>query len=136
VTPVLDASVFIAAISPTERHHPRARQLFESQPDFEPFLVPALFRIQVVSALCRRGESAALVETVDAIVRGPRFHARPLDGALLERSVEVARVARLRAYDAVYVALALLADTPLLTLDAEVVERCSARFAELRVLRA
>jgi predicted nucleic acid-binding protein len=39
-------------------------------------------------------------------------------------------------YDAVYVALALMADTPLLTLDAEVVERCSARFADLRVLRA
>ena len=39
-------------------------------------------------------------------------------------------------YDAVYVALALMADTPLLTLDAEVVERCSAHFAELRVLRA
>jgi ATPase subunit of ABC transporter with duplicated ATPase domains len=41
--------------------------------------------------------------------------------------------ARLRAYDSVYVALALLADEPILTLDGEVVERSRASFAGLRV---
>lgn len=131
--PVLDASLFIAAISPTERQHPRAKRLFDSHSDTAPFLVPDLFRVEVNAALSRRGEPAVLVDAVDALVRGPRFHARPLDQALLERSVDVARTARLRAYDAVYVALALLADAPLLTLDAEVVQRCRASFAELRV---
>jgi predicted nucleic acid-binding protein len=125
--------VFIAAISPAERHHPLARRLFDSHPDTEPFLVPELFRVEVVAGLSRRGEPAAFVDTVDAVVRGPRFHARPLDGALLERSVHVARAARLRAYDSVYVALALLADEPILTLDGEVVERSRASFAGLRV---
>lgn len=42
MTPVLDASVFIAAISPTERHHRRARTLFDSHPDSSQFLVPDL----------------------------------------------------------------------------------------------
>jgi predicted nucleic acid-binding protein len=136
VTPVLDASVFVAAISPAERHHHRAKRLFDSHPDTEPFLVPELFRVEVVAGLSRRGEPAAFVDTVDAVIRGPRFHSRPLDAALLMRAVDVARTARLRAYDAVYVALALLADAPLLTLDGEVVERCGASFAQLQVFGA
>jgi predicted nucleic acid-binding protein len=51
----------------------------------------------------------------------------------MEHAVHVARIARLRAYDAVYVALALLLDEPILTLDAEVVERCGTCFPALRV---
>ena len=133
MSPVLDASVFIAAISPAERHHDRAGRLFESHPDTEQFLVPELFRVEVLAGLSRRGEPADLLDTVDAVIRGPRFHARPLDGELLERAVLVARNARLRAYDAVYVALALMWNEPLLMLDGEVVERSGASFADLRV---
>ncbi len=133
MSPVLDASVFIAAISPAERHHYRARRLFDSHPDTEQFLVPELFRVEVIAGLSRRGELADLLDTVDAVIRGPRFHARPLDGELLERAVHVARVARLRAYDAVYVALALMWNEPILTLDAEVVERTGASFGDLLV---
>jgi predicted nucleic acid-binding protein len=133
LSPVLDASVFIAAISPAERHHARARQLLAQHPDTEPFLVPALFRIEVVAALARRGEPAAFVDTVDAIAQGPRFHAVALDADLLAHATEVARGARLRAYDAVYVTLALRRRQPILTLDAEVVERGTSAFPELRV---
>lgn len=133
MNPVLHASVFIGAISPSERQHHRARRLFEGHADTEPFLVPELFRVEVIAGLSRRGEPAALLDTVDAVLRGPRFHARPLDAELLERAVHVARTARLRAYDAVYVALALMCDEPLLTLDGDVVERASATFPELRV---
>lgn len=133
MTPVLDASVFIAAISPAERHHPRARSLFESHPETAQFLVPELFRVEVIAGLARRGEPSDLLDTVDAVLRGPRFFPCPLDGALLERAVEVARVARLRAYDAVYVALALLRNEPILTLDGDVVERCRGSYGQLRV---
>lgn len=65
-------------------------------------------------------------------MRGPRFYACALDEALLEEAVRVARIARLRAYDAVYVALALARAQPLLTLDGEVVSRSTACFPELR----
>lgn len=133
MSPVLDASVFIAAISPTERHHHRARRLFDSHPDTEQFLVPDLFRVEVIAGLSRRGEPADLLDTVDAVISGPRCHACPLDGELLERAVHVARIARLRAYDAVYVALALMWNEPILTLDGEVAERSGASFADLRV---
>ncbi len=82
MTPVLDASVFLAAISHAER---------------------------------------------------PRFYACVFDEALLQEAVRVARIARLRAYDAVYVALALTRAEPLLTLDGEVVSRSTTCFPELRL---
>lgn len=133
MTPVLDASVFLSAISPSERHHSAARVLFESHPDSSPYLVPELFRVEVIAALSRRGESDELLDIVDALVRGPRFHGCPLDGVLLAEAARVAREARLRAYDAVYVALALLRGQPLYTLDREVRERSEAAFPALRV---
>ena len=133
MSPVLGASAFIAAISPTERHHHKARRLFDSHPDTEQLLVPELFRVEVIAGLSRRGEPADLLDLVDAVIRGPRFQVRSLDGELLDRAVHVARVARLRAYDAVYVALALSCGEPILTLDGEVAERSCAKFGELRV---
>lgn len=136
MNPVLDASVFIATISPAERHHELARRLFERHPDTEPYLVPELFRVEVIAALSRRGEPAAFVDAVDAIVQGPRFHVIVLEAALLQRAVDVAREARLRAYDAVYVALALTRDAPILTLDRDVVDRATAAFRGLRVFAA
>jgi predicted nucleic acid-binding protein len=133
VTPILDASVFIAAISPSERHHRHARLLFDSHPDSAQFLVPDLFRVEVIAGLARRGEPTELLDTVDALVRGPRFYACPLDEDLLGEAVRVARLARLRAYDAVYVALALARGEPLFTLDGEVASRCQVSFPDLRV---
>lgn len=133
MSPVLDASVFIAAISPVERHYHRAKQLYDTLPDTEQFLVPGIFRVEVVAGLARRGEPVDVLDTVDAIIRGPRFYACPLDDELIERAVRVARVAHLRAYDAVYVALALALDAPILTLDGEVIARGRAGFPDLRV---
>lgn len=131
---VLDASVFVSAVSPAERRHALARALLDRLPPATPWLVPALFRVEVLAALARRGESAELLDLIDAIVRGPRYWAAPLDAALLDRAARVAREARLRAYDAVYVALALERGVPLCTLDAELGERAAATFPGLQVL--
>ncbi len=110
--------------------------MFQSHTATSPFLVPELFRVEVVAGLARRGEPSELVDAVDALIRGPRFVAVALDARLLEQAVAVARVARLRAYDAVYVALALLWEQPILTFDEEVIERSRARFPELQVFDA
>jgi len=120
---VLDASVFIAACSPAEIHQETARSMMESIPENRAFLVPVVFRIEVISGFSRRGESAEFLDTVDALITGPRFHACPLDAAVLHKSVEIARKARTRAYDAVYAALAILREADLLTLDAELRKR-------------
>jgi len=127
---ILDASLFLAAISPSELHHGPARALFDSAPDSQPFLVPSLFRLEVLAALARRRESNELLDAVDAMVSGPRFHTVALEALLIERSVAVARAARLRAYDAVYAALALEQKAALLTLDRELCSRLDAAFPE------
>ena len=128
---VLDASVFVAAISPREIHHLAARDLYEAYAADRAFLVPALFRVEVLAALSRRAEPDELLDTVDLLVSGPRFHRVPLDGVLIERAVQVARAARLRAYDAVYVALALNADAAFLTLDSDVRSKVAEVFPSL-----
>lgn len=120
---VLDASVFIAVISPNELNHSLARRFWDAQPEDEPFIVPTLFRTEVIAALARRGESDDFLNTVDAIVTGPRFHAVSLDARLLEYATLIARQARLRAYDAVYVALADSSENRLCTLDLEILRR-------------
>ncbi len=133
MSPVLDASVFVAAVSPTERHHLRALELFNGPPGHIPFGVPAIFRLEVLAALSRRGEHRELLDTVDALVRGPKFHPYAIDASLLERSVEVASRAKLRAYDAIYVTLALSTHAPLYTLDVELIDRVQEHFPMVRV---
>jgi predicted nucleic acid-binding protein len=122
---VLDASVFIGACSPSEIHHAAAWAAIDSFPANRPFLVPSLFRLEVAAALARRKESAFFIDTVDALVTGPRFFTCPLDDALVRRAIEVARCAGCRAYDAVYGALALSRGAFLLTLDDDMRARLS-----------
>ena len=97
---VLDASVYVSAISPAESRHATAAALLSEVPADVPFLVPAIFRLEVVAALARRREPAEVVDLVSVRLAGPKFLARPVDQDLLERACTVARVARLRAYDA------------------------------------
>jgi predicted nucleic acid-binding protein len=131
---VLDAAVFVAAISPSEIHHTAARDLYDTAPEDRPFLVPALFRTEVLAALARRRESDELLDTVEVLISGPRFHSVSIDAPLIERASEVARAARLRAYDAIYAALALERNAALLTLDGEVSAKLSEVYPELRLI--
>jgi predicted nucleic acid-binding protein len=128
--------VFLAAISPSEIHHAAARALYDTAPEDRPFLVPSLFRTEVLSALARRRESEELLDTVEVLVSGPRFHSVAIDAGLIERAGEVARLARLRAYDAVYAALALERGAAFLTLDVEVRSKLSRAFPELPLIAA
>lgn len=131
---VLDASLFVSSISPGEARHAAARALLAGFPDDEPFVVPSLFRVEVIAALSRRNESEALIDLVDARLRGPRFLAVALDSQLLDQATAVARRARLRGYDAVYVALAMIRSQPLATLDRELVDRLASTYPDLSVV--
>lgn len=126
MSPVLDASVFIATLSPAEPHHAAALALYAARPATSPFLVPAIFRLEVLAALTRKGAPAELIDTADALVRGPVFCAIPMDTALLDEAARLARLTGLRAYDAVYVAVAARFRTPLVTLDRDMVRRIEA----------
>ena len=124
---VLDASVAVAGLRPSEPHHAAAvRRLTPLLKGLDSIVVPALFRIEVASALARAGFSAA---HVDRFVRELVAHATEVTlGPVRARRVQrVAVATRLRAADAVYVWVAETSALPLITSDGEIAARASAR---------
>ncbi len=123
---VLDASVAVAALRPREPHH--AAALNRCLPFFagrDEIVVPAIFDVEVHSALARR-------QVPGTAIAG--FFAKHLASRRLvtigPRAVRAARgvvtAARLRAADALYVWVAAKEQLPLVTLDDEVLKRAAA----------
>ena len=120
---VLDASVAVAALRSTEPSHVaalrRCMPLFAGDDDI---VVPALFDIEVVSALTRRGIDATRVAGFltqhlsqrRLVTIGPRA---------IRGANRIVRSTRLRAADALYVWVAAREELPLVTLDQEIVAR-------------
>ncbi len=124
---VLDASVAVASLRPMEPLHAASvayvSPLLAGQ---DTIVVPSIFRIEVASALARAGFTPAQIgKFVGAFLAGAR-----VTTIGPKRSIDIQAVAvdtRLRAADAVYVWLAQKEGLPLVTGDAEVLRRGSAR---------
>jgi predicted nucleic acid-binding protein len=125
VTYVLDASVAVAALRDTEPFHRDAlRRCLPLFAGSEDIVVPAIFDVEVTSALVRRGAEPARVTallerhfaTRRLVTIGPR--------ALRAARGIVART-RLRAADALYVWVAARESLPLVTVDREVIDRAA-----------
>lgn len=122
---VLDASVAVAALRSGEAGHGdalrRCMPLFSGR---DAIVVPAIFEIEVVSALVRRGAAPASVERFfekhfgsrEIVTIGPR-------AARAARAM--ASSTRLRAADALYVWVAAREGLPLVTADVEVLQRAA-----------
>jgi predicted nucleic acid-binding protein len=122
---VLDASVAVAALRRNEPGHAdalrRCMPLFSGQDEA---VVPAIFDIEVVAALVRRGAAVNRV----TLFFGKHFASRTLVtiGPRTARAVQVVvGLTRLRAADALYVWLAAREGLPLITNDAEVLQRAA-----------
>jgi len=132
MTLVLDASVAVASERPNEPGHASSRALVDRVLRGDDVLVvPALFPVEVIAALARRGHDPAAAERlVDALV------APPCEVVSLgpRRAALVARFAarhRLRAADACYAWLAWRRGLPLVTLDEEMVRRAPGALVHL-----
>ena len=130
---VLDASVFVAALVPSEIHHATALGVITAGAPRQAFVVPSIFELEVVAALARRGAPDAVIEGARAAIGTGQFEIRPFDG-LLDQAIAVASTARLRAYDAVYCALALATGLPFATLDVELAQRFVKHYPDARVV--
>jgi predicted nucleic acid-binding protein len=120
---VLDASVAVASLRPNEPLHAAAVAFLSPLlKGDDAIVVPAIFRIEVASALARAMFTpaqvarfvGAFVARATIVTIGPR------------RAIRIERVAiatRLRAADAMYVWLAAREGIPLVTGDAEVQQR-------------
>jgi len=120
---VLDASVAVAAVRPSEPGHSAARaRLAALLTGTDTIVVPAIFDAEVTATLVRgQASSVAAREYLDQdlaarklVTIGPRA-ARAISG--------VAARTRLRAADAAYVWVASSRGLPLVTLDQEIAQR-------------
>ncbi len=125
-TYVLDASVAVAAVRTTEPSHAAARvRLALLLAGADEIVVPAIFDVEVTSALIRARAPAAAVRRYlehDLAARrlvtiGPRA-AHAISG--------IAARTQLRAADAAYVWVASQRGLPLVTLDREIADRVGA----------
>jgi len=120
---VLDASVAVAALRTSEPAHEAAlHRCLATFTGADEIVVPAIFDIEVTSALVRRG---AAPESV-ARFFDTHFVGRKIVtiGPRAAKSVcQVVARTRLRAADALYVWLAVREGIPLVTLDQEVLEK-------------
>ena len=102
---VLDASVFVAWVSPTQRTD-AAMQLLADKARLR-FIVPSIFQVEVRNVLlaCERrdkwqiaesAEALALLDGLDLVVMPPPF------GYELDEAFRVARAERLSMYDGLY----------------------------------
>ena len=122
---VLDANVWISSIQPNEDHHEVSRR-FRSRWRAEGIQVhvPAHFLVEVTATIARNTESEALgLDAFQAVIDNPHITRAPLSSTLVESAARAAARCRLRASDALYVALAQELGVPLLTWDDELLDR-------------
>lgn len=125
---VVDASVWISYLLPDDANHAASRAWFEELGSSEELLVPMLLLVEIGAGLARRTGRLDSVENAVAVVRAePRLTIRPMDDILMETAIQLAAELRLRAGDAIYVALASIFGARLVTWDREERERSAAR---------
>ena len=121
----LDASVWLAALSPTERDHAACASLVSSLIERGVALhQPGLFVIEVCATVARRTRNRALATDAGrATLEVPGLIVHELDHELAAEAAEIAAACALRGADAVYVATAKRMNATLVTLDRELRER-------------
>ncbi len=123
----LDATVWLAALSPAERDHAKCESLVSSLIERGVRLhQPGLFVIEVCATVARRtGNRVLAIEAGRATLGVPGLVVHALDHDLAAEAAEIAAACALRGADAVYVATARRTDATLLTLDRELRERAA-----------
>lgn len=120
---VLDASVAIAALRSSEPSHAAAlRTCMAFFAGRDEVVVPAIFDVEIVSALVRRGADPKTV----ASLFDRHFTTRtavPIGPRVLRIVRGIASATKVRAADAFYVWVATREGLPLVTLDREVIAR-------------
>lgn len=134
---VVDASVWVAAADPVDPFSTHSRAfLAAAAARGQPLAVPSLARIELACALARRlQDTHAARRLSDGMVRSPLVREHALDAALVDVAVTSGTAARLRAADAVYLALAEKLRARVVTWDAELIRRGNAMTPEAWLAR-
>ncbi|MBN1318903.1 MAG: PIN domain-containing protein [Anaerolineales bacterium] len=121
----IDASVFVAASKVNEKYYLASRRFLQSKRgQCHELFCPLLVLPECAAAISRPTANAKLAEElVTLIINFPRLRLVQLDMSLAQCAVEIARDYRLRGDDSVYVGVAVMFDSLLISWDAEMLER-------------
>ena len=122
---VVDASVWVSRLVPTDPHHEATVGWFARQEQEGGFLVvPALMPPEVAGAIARRTRDGRLARrAVDRLLRLPALRLVTLDRGLAKLAASLAADLGLRGADAIYVAVARRLGLQLVTWDRDQRER-------------
>jgi predicted nucleic acid-binding protein len=125
---VVDASVWVSRLVAAVAHHVRVIRWFDArEAEGGLFIAPSLMLPEVAGAISRRTGAARLARRATrALLALPSLRLVVLDAELSEQAAELASDLSLRGADAVYAAVALRLEVPLVTLDREQRERSAA----------
>ena len=124
---VVDASVWVSYFMQTEATHSASRGWITQKADAGiPILGPSHVLAEISGAVARRtGREELGRVTCTVIDQLPPFQLIPIDRELADISASIAASTRIKGADAVYVALALLMNSPLVTWDKDQLTRGS-----------
>ncbi|MGH9161138.1 MAG: type II toxin-antitoxin system VapC family toxin [Vicinamibacteraceae bacterium] len=117
----VDASVFVNAFNPYEEGHTESLLLLSEIEDRgDPVIVPMLLLPEIAAAVARASDDGAgALELANATAALPHLTVVPLTPVLAKQAAELAATHRLRATDAMYVAVARRYGTTIVSRDDE-----------------
>jgi len=122
----IDASVFISRLREGDEAHEASREFLEALFD-RPILIvlPTLVQPEITGAVRRlAGDSHIARRALEVLDPLPNMNLVPLERRLAAEAAHLAAEFGMKGADAVYVAVARLFDTTLVTLDLQQRERC------------
>ena len=125
MTLIIDASVLVAAAQHDEPGSGASRAFLSAALiGRTPLVLPWLAWVETVSAIARKSATAGLAVEAGQRLRDLPVHWVELDERMAQEAAATTVACRLRAADAVYVALAVRLEATLVTLDREIETRC------------
>jgi predicted nucleic acid-binding protein len=125
---VVDASVLVALFHADEPHHDVCRSwLIRVTTAGEEIVIPVIALAEIAAAVSRgKGDALRAQQITTLLTQSNVLTLHPVPQVLAEQAADVAALHRIRGCDAIYVALAQKLDQPLITLDAQQLERAAA----------
>jgi predicted nucleic acid-binding protein len=126
---VVDASVWVSRLIPSDVNYDASHLWMEQYKTTKKLMVsPAILLIEVAAAISRQTGRPELAKEAISNLNGlSTIRIIPLDDKLLHLSINIAADLQLRAADAIYVAVALELNIPLVSWDKEQLRKASGR---------
>ncbi|MCB8945340.1 MAG: type II toxin-antitoxin system VapC family toxin [Ardenticatenaceae bacterium] len=125
---VIDASVFVAMLNPTEPGYAASVAWFQQEARLKKVIsAPVILMAEVAAAMSRgMGNTTLAHQVIQQLSRSTSIQLYPITQSLAEQAAVIAADHRIRGCDAVYVALAQQLGETLITLDREQLQRGTA----------